>query len=188
MPLVWCLKLLGIKNTLRVTGPFLTPYILQKASECGIPVGFYGGASQERLDRLLEILSQEYPDLQVPYAWAPPFRPLTDEEDATVRKEIAESGVKILFVGLGCPKQERWVASHTREFDGVMLGVGAAFDFIAGIKPMAPVWMQNTGLEWLYRLLCEPKRLWKRYLKQNPAFILLFMLQLTKIRRFTPHL
>ena len=144
-------------------------------------MGFYGG-TQETLDRLLDVVGKRFRRLRVPYAYSPPFRPLTPEEDAQVVEAINESGARILFVGIGCPKQERWMAAHRDRVRAVMLGVGAAFDFLAGAKPHAPRWMQTAGLEWLFRLLTEPRRLWKRYLKHNPRFLVLFARQLLTAR------
>jgi N-acetylglucosaminyldiphosphoundecaprenol N-acetyl-beta-D-mannosaminyltransferase len=179
MPLVWGLKLLGIKDAQRVYGPALTPYVCERASKLGIPVGFYGG-TEEVLEKMIKNLRSKFPELNVAYAFSPPFRPLTEEEDKKVVDDINNSGAKILFVGLGCPKQERWMAEHRDKIKAVMIGVGAAFDFIAGDKPQAPRWMQNIGLEWLFRLLTEPKRLWKRYLYNNPRFIYHFGKEILK--------
>jgi N-acetylglucosaminyldiphosphoundecaprenol N-acetyl-beta-D-mannosaminyltransferase len=109
---------------------------------------------------------------------SPPFRPLTPEEDLAVVDRIASSGALLLFVGLGCPKQENWITEHVGRVHAVMLGVGAAFDFIAGGKRRAPRWMQRSGLEWAFRLASEPRRLAKRYLKHNPRFVLRFFRQL----------
>jgi N-acetylglucosaminyldiphosphoundecaprenol N-acetyl-beta-D-mannosaminyltransferase len=109
---------------------------------------------------------------------APPFRPLTPEEDERVTQEIVSSGARIVFVGIGCPKQERWMVLHKERIPAVMLGVGAAFDFHTGRVRQAPHWMQVAGLEWVFRLLMDPKRLWKRYAKHNPRFVALFLLEL----------
>jgi N-acetylglucosaminyldiphosphoundecaprenol N-acetyl-beta-D-mannosaminyltransferase len=177
MPLVWSLKLEGVKEASRVYGPDLTPCVLKAAEEQGVPVGFYGGSSFV-LDRLLERVEREYPRLKVVFAQSPPYRPLTAEEDRNVVKVMRRSGVRVLFVGLGCPKQERWMAEHRGRINAVMLGVGAAFDFLAGSKRQSPRWMQAIGLEWLFRLATEPKRLWKRYMKHNPRFVVLMAAQL----------
>lgn len=184
MPLVWSLKLLGTRDHERVYGPELTPRLLAAAESANVPVGFYGSAPGV-LIHLLERVRQAYPRLQVMYAESPPFRPLTLREDEEVVRKINESGARILFVGLGCPKQERWMAGHRGNVQAVMLGVGAAFDFLAGTKPSAPRWMQNAGLEWLFRLLTEPRRLWRRYLKHNPRFAFLFILQLLGLCQFS---
>jgi N-acetylglucosaminyldiphosphoundecaprenol N-acetyl-beta-D-mannosaminyltransferase len=177
MPVVWGLRLLGRKNASRVYGPDLTPILLQMAAEAGIPVGFYGGAP-EVLKRLLAVIAERFPELHVAYSFSPPFRPLTVEEDEQAVAAINASGVRILFIGLNTPKQDRWMAAHKHRVQTVMVGVGAAFDFLAGTKPQAPRWMMPLGLEWLFRLSTEPRRLWKRYLKHNPRYVVLLALQL----------
>lgn len=184
MPLVWGLKLLGIKQAERVYGPSLTPIVCREAARQGVPVGFYGG-TDEVLEMMKANLTADYPSLDIAYAYSPPFRPLTEEEDRKVTEDIVSSGAKILFVGIGCPKQERWMAAHKDLLPSVvMVGVGAAFDFIAGVKSQAPRWIQDAGLEWLFRLLTEPKRLWRRYFYHNPRFIVLFALQLVGLKKF----
>ncbi|WP_155982915.1 WecB/TagA/CpsF family glycosyltransferase [Thermus aquaticus] len=183
MPLVWMLRKLGYPHQERVCGPELTSRVCAEAARRGVPVGLYGG-HPEALEALVRNLSARFPGLRVVYAYSPPFRPLTPEEDERVTEEINASGARILFVGLGCPKQEWWMAEHKGRVRAVMLGVGAAFDFHAGRVRQAPVWMQRAGLEWLFRLVQEPRRLWRRYLKHNPRFLLLAFLQLTGVRRF----
>ncbi len=177
MPLVWGLRLMGARGARRVYGPDLTPAVLAAAERESLPVGFYG-ASGEVLGRLLAEVQRRFPELDVRYSFAPPFRPLGEEEDRDVVAAIRASGVRVLFVGLSTPKQERWMAAHRGRVPAVMLGVGAAFDFLAGVKPQAPRWMQNAGLEWSFRLATEPRRLWRRYLKHNPRFAALFARQL----------
>lgn len=182
MPVVWGLRLLGHKNASRVYGPDLTPVLFGMAEEAHIPVGFYG-ASQTALERLLQLVAGRFPGLCVVYAYSPPFRPLDAEEDRAVTAAINASGARILFVGLNTPKQDYWMAAHQDRVKAVMIGVGAAFDFLAGTKPQAPRWIMPLGLEWLFRLATEPRRLWKRYLKHNPRFVALFALQLARKRR-----
>jgi N-acetylglucosaminyldiphosphoundecaprenol N-acetyl-beta-D-mannosaminyltransferase len=182
VPLVWMMRRLGFPQQERVYGPDLTLRILEAAAQEGIPVGFYGSTPQT-LERLLENLRRRFPALQVAYRCSPPFRPLTPEEDETVVREINASGTRVLFVGLGCPKQERWMAAHKGRVQAVMMGVGAAFDFLAALKPQAPRWMQRAGLEWLFRLLSEPRRLWRRYFYHNPRFAALALSQLLRERR-----
>jgi len=177
MPLVWSLRALGVGGQTRVYGPELTLRLIEAAAKKEIPIGLYGG-SPETLQCLLAVFKQRYPALNIAYSYSPPFRTLTAEEDKAVVREMNASGVRILLVGLGCPKQERWMAEHKGRIQAVMLGVGAAFDFIAGIKQQAPHWMQENGLEWLYRLSQEPRRLWRRYLYHNPRFLALITLQL----------
>jgi len=180
MPLVWTLRRLGMKIDDRVYGPTLMLHICEAAEKHGIPIGLYGGSS-ETIEALKKNLKNKYAKIKIVYSYSPPFRSLTSEEDEQIITDINTSGVKILFVGLGCPKQEYWMNSHQKRFNLVMLGVGAAFDFHAGKIKQAPNWMQRTGLEWLFRLIMEPKRLWKRYLKHNPRFVVLITLQLFKI-------
>lgn len=181
MPLVWGLRLLGHKSASRVYGPDLTPLLLERAAAEGLSVGFYGG-TPEVLQRLTQTMCSRIPRLHVAYSYSPPFRAITPEEDARVVEEMNASGMRILFVGIGNPKQEFWMAQHRGRVQAVMLGVGAAFDFLSGSKRQAPRWMMGAGLEWLFRLASEPRRLWKRYLKQNPRFLVLFGLQLIRER------
>ncbi len=181
MPLVWGLRRLGVEHATRVYGPTLTPRVCDLASREGIPVGFYGG-TPEVLDRLRSNLLRDYPGLDIVYSWPPPFRALTAEEEEKVTRDIVASGARIVFVGLGTPKQEQWMIRRRGELAAVMLGVGAAFDFIAGEKKQAPAWMQSRGLEWLFRLVTEPRRLWKRYLVSNPRYVALFARQLLRTR------
>jgi N-acetylglucosaminyldiphosphoundecaprenol N-acetyl-beta-D-mannosaminyltransferase len=183
MPLVWGLRRLGAAAATRVYGPELMRRVLAAAAAAGLPVGFYG-ATEAVLARLRAAVRQWHPELRIAYHFPPPFRPLTAAEDARVTEAIRASGARILFVGLSTPKQERWMAAHRGRVPAVMLGVGAAFDFLAGTKPQAPGWMQRAGLEWLFRLASEPRRLAPRYLKQNPRFALLFSLELAGLRRY----
>lgn len=177
MPLVWGLKLLGVPHASRTYGPDLTPFVLKAAEAHGIPVGFFG-ASQAVLDALLIEVRRRFPRVRISYAYSPPYRPLSSEEDRRVVDDVNRSECRILFIGLSTPKQEYWMAAHRPGVQAVMLGVGAAFDFLAGTKPQAPRWMMRVGLEWLFRLATEPRRLWKRYLKHNPRFLFFFTLQL----------
>lgn len=177
VPLVWALKLLGVSDATRVYGPDLTLHVCKAAAEQGIPIGLYGG-TPESLEAFVTFLETNYPGIIINCTIAPPFRPLTPEEDERYTTQINTSGVRILFVGIGCPKQEKWMAAHKDKISAVMLGVGAAFDFHTGRVKQAPSWMQSMGLEWFFRLLMEPKRLWKRYFKHNPRFVMLFLRQM----------
>ncbi len=183
MPLVWMQKLQGAKNANRVRANDLMIMLCEYAATNDLQVGFYGG-KQEVVDAILERAARELPKLKISYAYSPPFRPLTDEEDAQIVDEIKKSGTQILFMGLGCPKQENWMAAHKNQVSAVMLGVGASFDFYAGNVKESPEWLGNLGLEWLYRLTREPKRLWRRYLILNPRFMWLATLQLLGLKRF----
>jgi N-acetylglucosaminyldiphosphoundecaprenol N-acetyl-beta-D-mannosaminyltransferase len=182
MPLVWAQRLLGQREASRVPGPELTETVLDRAARVGIPVGFYGG-SPETLAKLLGSVRSRWPDLHVAVSIAPPFRPLTPEEDAEYTRRIAESGARVLFVGIGCPKQERWMAEHVERVPCVMLGVGQAFDLLSGTKRDAPRWMQAAGLGWLFRLSREPRRLWRRYAANNPRFLALLFVQWVRYLR-----
>lgn len=181
MPLVWFLRRLGHPLKDRVYGPTLTLWVLEAAAREGVPVGFFG-ASPDVLETLIQNVRLKYPAVRVSYHFSPPFREPTPEEDEETVRAIQESGAGILFVGLGCPKQERWMAAHRGRISAVMLGVGAAFDFHAGRVKQAPAWMQQRGMEWLFRLMTEPRRLWKRYLKHNPRFAALAAWQLLRGR------
>jgi N-acetylglucosaminyldiphosphoundecaprenol N-acetyl-beta-D-mannosaminyltransferase len=177
MPLVWALRALGVSSASRVYGPDLTPLLCSRAASEGLPVGFFG-STPAVLDKLISNVSERFPGLHVAYRASPPFRETSEVEDDRIAREINASGVRILFVGLGCPKQDVWMARQRGKVEAVMVGVGAAFDFLAGSKPQAPAILQRLGLEWLFRLVTEPRRLWKRYLRQNPRFVVLFAGQL----------
>ena len=177
MPLVWMMRLKGGRNQTRVYGPSLMLHILEAAAREGVPVGFYG-SKPDVLSALVERMQLQHSRLNVAFVFSPPFRDLTREEDEEIISRINASGARVLFVGLGCPKQERWMSTHKDRVSAVMVGVGAAFDFIAGTKSQAPMWLQNSGLEWLFRLVAEPRRLWKRYVWHNPRFVILAILDL----------
>ncbi len=177
MPLVWALRLLGVRCAERVCGPALMDVVCERAAQAGLPIGLYGGTE----DVLLELehrLVTNHPGLDVAFAEAPPFRRASDDEIVATRRKIVASGARILFVGLGAPKQERWMADNASHLPCVMLGIGAAFDVLAGRSRRAPSWMQSSGLEWAFRLTHEPRRLWRRYLVGNPRFVRLFARQL----------
>ena len=181
MPLVWAMRLLGNKSQPRVYGPTLTAHVCKAAAKYDISVGFYG-STPGTIECLVKNLSNRFPTLRIDYSYSPSFSPLKKEEDETTIKEINSSGAKILFVGLGCPKQEHWMFDHLGKINAVMIGVGAAFDFHSGMKKQAPDWMMSIGLEWLFRLCQEPKRLWRRYLFNNPQFLFLVGRQIIKER------
>jgi N-acetylglucosaminyldiphosphoundecaprenol N-acetyl-beta-D-mannosaminyltransferase len=172
-PLVWWMRAFGINNAKHVRGPDLFLSICDKASKHRIPIGLYGG-TQDALAKLQEFFGRQLPALEIACAISPPFRKLTKNEKNEFLETINKSGAKILFLGLGCPKQERWMAHNKDRVNALMVGVGAAFDFYAGTKKIAPIWMIKLGLEWLYRLTTEPGRLWKRYLMNNPRFVFHF--------------
>ena len=172
MPLVLMLRRMGIAGQPRVYGPDLTLHVLAAAAATGLRVGFYGG-SESTLASLLTIYAARFPGLVIAYAYSPPFRPLTVEEDRQVVADINGSDVQVLFVGLGCPKQEMWCADHAAVLPCIQVAVGAAFAFHAGEVAHCPPWLQRLSLEWLYRLCAEPRRLWRRYVWNNPRFMLL---------------
>jgi N-acetylglucosaminyldiphosphoundecaprenol N-acetyl-beta-D-mannosaminyltransferase len=177
MPIVLLLRILGLKGQKRVYGPSLMKYLCEASALSNISVGLYGG-TPETLMALVYNLLGCIPNLKVGYTYSPPFHQMSSEEDESIIKEINASKIKILFVGLGCPKQERWMAAHHARVRAVMIGVGAGFDFFAGTKKQAPKWMMQIGLEWLFRLFTEPNRLWQRYLYNNPRFIFLAIRQI----------
>lgn len=155
-------------------GDLLTLAICRKAAEMQIPIALIGGKDDSVLARMVSSLEQEVPGINVCHAWSPPFGPLDAASEAEMIAAIQQSGARIIFVGLGCPKQERWMARYKDRIPGMMIGVGAAFDFISGQVKTSPDWMHGAGLEWLHRLISEPRRLWKRYLGTSPRFVWLF--------------
>jgi len=171
MPMVWASHWAGHRQVQRVYGPDLMLALCARSVERGWTSFFYGG--KEGIPELLaERLQTRFPGLVVAGCYSPPFRPLTSDEDDQVIAMINEAQPDLVWVGLSTPKQERWMADHVGRIDApVMLGVGAAFDIHAGVLPQAPSWMQRSGLEWLYRLGKEPRRLWKRYAVNNPRFV-----------------
>lgn len=185
MPLVWASRLAGQRHVRRVYGPDLMLAACRRSLETGWRHFLYGGA--EGVPELLATrLADRFPGLEITGAFAPPFRPLTDAEDEEIVQRINAARPDIVWVGLSTPKQERWMASHLRRLEApVMVGVGAAFDFHAGLKRQAPRWIQGTGLEWLFRLITEPRRLWRRYLRNNPVFLASVALQATGLRRYS---
>ena len=169
-PLVWFQKLLGFRSAKQVRGPSLMKKLCKVASEEGIPIGLYG-SKKETLNKLETNLFHLFPKLNLSYSSSPPFRELNKNEKKEVKDNINNSDAKIVFVGLGCPKQEKWMFNNVVDLNSVLIGVGAAFDFIALEKKEAPHFFQLLGLEWLFRLTMEPRRLFWRYLKTNPSFI-----------------
>ena len=190
VPMVWGLRALGLSQLKRVrVSPDLVIEMLAGAEAQHLRLGLYGG-TPETLRAFSALLADACPDLDVAYAWSPPFRPLTPQEDRLIIDRIRKSGVQLLLVGIGCPKQERWMAAHCAEADEeeaatlqcVMVGVGAAFDMLGGRTKNAPTWMRDRGLEWLFRLASEPRRLWRRHLLNDPRFLALFAWQLARER------
>jgi N-acetylglucosaminyldiphosphoundecaprenol N-acetyl-beta-D-mannosaminyltransferase len=172
MPLVWALRMLGHPLESRVYGPDLMELACARAARTGQRVYLYGGRNHGALAQLARELRLRHPGLRIVGGQAPPFRPLTAEEDAAVAAEINASHADVVWVGIGVPKQEKWMARMRERLDApVLVGVGAAFDFHAGLIPQAPAWLQRRGMEWAFRLAQEPRRLWRRYLLYNPRFV-----------------
>jgi N-acetylglucosaminyldiphosphoundecaprenol N-acetyl-beta-D-mannosaminyltransferase len=184
MSIVWILKLYGHPDVDRVYGPDLLREVCQGGLRKGYKHFLYGGG--EGIAHLLsEKLQQEWPSIQIAGTHSPPFRPLSAEEDTDIISMINDSGADIVWIGLGSPQQERWMADHLAKINApVMVGVGAAFDFLSGNKPQAPKWIRRSGMEWFFRILQEPKRLWPRY-SRYPKFVFLIALQLLGLRDFT---
>jgi len=183
-PVRWAMNLLGAKELKdRVYGPTLMALACRSAAENGLSIFLYG-SEQRVLDALKGRLLAESPQLKVAGMQPDRFREATPEEDQQDIETIWSSGADLVFVGRGCPRQEKWVFSHLGKIDAPLIAVGAAFDFISGNKPNAPKFLQDLGCEWLFRLAHEPKRLWKRYLFLNPLFVYHLTLQLARLRRY----
>jgi N-acetylglucosaminyldiphosphoundecaprenol N-acetyl-beta-D-mannosaminyltransferase len=169
-PVAWMLRRIGFEGQERVSGPDLMWMLCQRCAEKGVGVYLYGG-TEATVSLLQQKLTASFPALRI-LSESPPFRALSSQEDEDAVSRINTSAVGFVFVGLGCPKQERWMAAHRGRIQAVMVGVGAAFDFHAGTSKRAPKWMRQAGLEWLHRLCSEPRRLWRRYLVTNSLFVL----------------
>jgi len=180
MPLVWGLRSLDVKGQQRVYGPDLMLALCDRAMQEGLSIYLFG-ANTDTLERLHQNLKTKFPSLAIAGKHSPPYLKLDSPEFKSRLDQdlevISQSGARIVFVALGCPKQEFWM-SMAEQFSGVMIGVGAAFDFHSGQVSQAPRWMMAIGLEWLYRFCQEPQRLWRRYLINNPCFVILFARQL----------
>ncbi len=174
MPLVWSYRVFHGYRPERIAGKHLMHALLEKAAEEGLSVFFYG-STPEKLYRAEQFLQQYYPGLEIAGMISPPFRALIAEEFQAHADFIQESGASIVFVALGCPKQERWMHTMRGRIPAVMIGVGIALEVLTGQQKSTPLWMERAGLEWLFRLLKEPNRLWKRYLLTNSRFIALFL-------------
>lgn len=176
MPIAWVMKKNGFPEQARINGPDLMWRLCGVAERKKIPTFFYG-STHHTLEKLTVNLQNQFPDLEIAGSYSPPFGPMLPEDDQEIIRRINSSGAGIVFVALGCPKQEIWMAQHRGKINAVMLGVGAAFDFHAGIVKRAPKWMQNLGIEWFHRFLHEPRRLWMRYLSTNSLFLWLLIKQ-----------
>jgi N-acetylglucosaminyldiphosphoundecaprenol N-acetyl-beta-D-mannosaminyltransferase len=183
-PLAWALRALGHDIDDRVYGPELMARACARAARTGQRHYLYGGRDQSALFKLTLRLRQRFPGLRIVGGYAPPFRDLPDEELDGIAADINRARPDVVWVGIGVPKQEKWMAAMRDRLDApVLVGVGAAFDFHAGLIPQAPTWMQRNGLEWLFRLKQEPRRLWKRYARHNPRFVAGFARQWLSERR-----
>lgn len=181
-PVRWAMKWLhGVGLPDRVYGPTLTLKVCERAAQENLKIYLYG-SRQEILDNLETNLREKFPNLQTAGSQPSRFRQLTAEEQSETAAEIRASGADLVLVGLGCPRQETWVFENRELLSMPLLAVGAAFDFHAGTLPQAPAWMQKRGLEWFYRLVQEPTRLWRRYVFLNPLYLLMLGLQMTKLR------
>ena len=182
-PLVWAMNALGGDLSHRVYGPELMARYCERAAGSGMKMYLYGGRNQGALVQLALNLRQRFPGVKIVGGYSPPFRDLSEAEDAAIIKEINRSRADVVWVGVGAPKQEKWMAAMRGRVEApVMIGVGAAFDFHAGLVPQAPNWMQAAGLEWLFRLAHEPRRLWRRYARYNPRFVTGFAQQYVRHR------
>jgi N-acetylglucosaminyldiphosphoundecaprenol N-acetyl-beta-D-mannosaminyltransferase len=182
-PLVWALHALGHKRATRVYGPDLMARFCERAAAEGTPIYLYGGRTPEALELLEARLREHFPGLRIAGGYSPPFRALSTEEEQDVVGAINASGAQVVWVGTGQPKQEKWMLEMRPRLSAPLLvGVGAAFDFHAGLVSQAPAWMQRNGLEWVYRLSREPRRLWRRYARYNPLFVAGF------VRQYARHL
>jgi N-acetylglucosaminyldiphosphoundecaprenol N-acetyl-beta-D-mannosaminyltransferase len=183
-PLVWAINSLGHSLGGRVYGPELMSRACAHASNSDHRFYLYGGRNQGALVQLALNLRQRYPGVRIVGGYSPPHRLLTEEEQDAVAEEINRARADVVWVGIGVPKQEKWMARMRARLDAPLLvGVGAAFDFHAGLVPQAPSWIQEAGLEWAYRLAHEPRRLWPRYVRYNPRFVFAFARQLASSRR-----
>ena len=178
-PLVWALRALGAERPSRVYGPDLMIEACQRAAQTGSKMYLFGGRNNGALVQLTLNLRRRFPGLQIVGGHSPPYRPATADEEIAIAEEINASGADIVWVGTGQPKQELWMAQMRPMLKApLLIGVGAAFDFHAGLVPQAPALLQEAGLEWAYRLAREPRRLWRRYLHYNPRFVIEFAGQL----------
>ncbi len=183
MPLVWMMRILNFREQERVAGLDILAGVCELAQTTNVSL-FFLGSQTEILSRMDTRLKEEYPNLKIAAMEPLPFRPLTLEEDAALVKKINDSGAGLVFVSLGCPKQEKWIAQHRGKIQGVMIGLGGAFPVYAGLQKRAPSIVRDLGLEWLYRWVQEPRRLWKRYTTTIPPFIFLASKQLLTSRCF----
>jgi N-acetylglucosaminyldiphosphoundecaprenol N-acetyl-beta-D-mannosaminyltransferase len=183
MPLVWMMRLTGVPNQDRVAGMDILLGLCQTAPQQNISL-FFLGSQPAILERIEQRLMQDFPNLQIAGMEPLPFRPMTQAEDDAIVRKINESGAGVVLVSLGCPKQEHWMMQHKNRVQAVMVGLGGVFPVYAGIHKRAPLWVRELGLEWSYRLLQEPRRLWGRYSRTIPPFVWMAFRQLLTQRLF----
>jgi len=185
MPLVWVGRAQGFKDMDRVYGPDLMLAVCRASVETGWTHFLYGGKDNGALEKLKANLETKFPGIRIVGAYCPPFRSLSQEEDRELVSKVADVRPDLFWVGVGCPKQEQFMAAHLSGLDTkVMLGVGAAFDIHAGLKREPPTWVKRIGMQWFHRFCQEPGRLWRRYLFTNSLFIVLILLQALGLKRF----
>ena len=180
-PIYWALKLLGHNNAEHLPGYYITKKICQFAAEDNLKVGFYGGEN-DALNLCVSNLKNEYEKLTVSYIYSPPYRILTIEEKKEIINNIRDNNVQILFICLGCPKQENWMAEHRNHLKCVSVGIGEAVNLISKKQKLAPKWVEKIGMRWVTRLIIEPKRLFWRYFYTNSKFVFLFIKQYIKLK------
>jgi N-acetylglucosaminyldiphosphoundecaprenol N-acetyl-beta-D-mannosaminyltransferase len=176
MPLVWMLKIFGVRKPSRIAGMDILLALCQHSAENEISL-FFVGSTDKVLHKIRSRIEVEFPNVTIAGMESPPFKSRIESKNHSLADRINKSEANIIFVALGCPKQEQWMAMHKGDIKGVMIGLGAAFEVFAGEKEWAPVWIRKAGLEWLFRLIQEPRRLWKRYLYTNSFFIYLIIKQ-----------
>ena len=186
MPLVWMMKLLGESKQDRVAGMDILLALSELAPKQNVKIFFLGSESRI-LEKMRGKLEQAFPHLEIAGMEPLPFRPLTPQEDAAIIEQINQSGAGIVLVSLGCPKQEHWMHQHKNKIQAVMIGLGGVFPILAGMQKRAPLWMRQLGLEWLYRLIQEPRRLWGRYKTTIPPFVWLALKQLLALKTANKH-
>jgi len=184
MPVVWALRMYGYRDQERVDGPSLMQQLCSRAANHAYRIFLYGGTEQT-LQQLTKKLSSDYEGIELAGHYSPPFRELTLEEKDAIIERINTAKADIVFVSLGCPKQEAWMHEHSHKVNGVMIGVGAAFEFLIGNVKRPPMIFQQMGLEWLFRLVAEPTRLWKRYAYNNPLYLIRFIKTFRQNKQYT---
>ena len=180
-PLIWLMRAFGLSSQTQVRGATLMSALCAEASKKGVEVGLFGG-SEDISSQLRDRLEANFSGINISYQYSPPFRDLSRDEKKKILSDIRHSGTQLLFVALGCPKQEKWMFENRDQLAVVMVGVGAAFNIHAGAITECPGWLQAAGLEWAFRLGMEPRRLWKRYFKHNPRFVILSLFQILRLK------